>query len=199
MIKVIVFDWGGVLIDNPSSGLKEYCANSLGVSLQQYTDVMTQYKKDFQLGNILESDLWQKVSADLGGDVPQTESLWLDAVRTVFHEKMGMFDLIDKLKSESYKIGFLSNTEIPAVEYWKEKNYEKYFDEAIFSCVEHVAKPDVRIYEIMCERLNVESREVIFIDDKIEFIESAKSIGMGGIMFETIEQTKSDLDKIINL
>ena len=34
MIKAIIFDWGGVLIDNPANGLMEYCANSLEIKTE---------------------------------------------------------------------------------------------------------------------------------------------------------------------
>lgn len=54
--------------------------------------------------------------------MPSVESLWGDAVEEVFNEKVEMFELIDKLKGQGYKIGFLSNTEMPAVEYWEKNN-----------------------------------------------------------------------------
>ncbi len=111
----------------------------------------------------------------------------------VFNEKEEMFDLIDKLKEQGYKIGFLSNTEMPAVEYWKRNNYAKYFDEVVFSCVEHIAKPEAEIYELICERLEILPQESVFIDDKPEFVDGAKNIGMKGIVFENIVQLKKDL------
>lgn len=37
-IKAIVFDWGGVLIDDPTVGLIRYCSKALGVSSEQFAE-----------------------------------------------------------------------------------------------------------------------------------------------------------------
>ena len=83
-------------------------------------------------GDITEYEFWQIVCSALNINMSSTESLWGDAVEEVFNEKMEMFELIDELKRKGYKIGFLSNTEMPAVEYWKRNDYEKYFDASVF-------------------------------------------------------------------
>ncbi len=198
MTKAIIFDWGGVLIDNPSVKLREYCAGILDVDTKKYLNAIAPYKKDFQKGDVTEIELWHNVCDDLGIDEPRTKSLWGDAVEEVFNEKEEMFDLINKLKEQGYKIGFLSNTEMPAVEYWKKNDYAKYFDEAVFSCVEHIAKPDAEIYELICERLEILPQDAVFIDDKPGFVSGAKNIGMEGIVFENIVQLNKDLSVYYN-
>jgi putative hydrolase of the HAD superfamily len=197
MIKAIIFDWGGVLIDNPAREMHKYYADVLGVEVDEYCAVAHKYNDDFTRGLIKESDMWQQICSELGVSEPESKSLWGDGVNNVFNKKHEMFELIDDLKNRGYKIGFLSNTEMPAVEYWKRNNYQKYFDEAVFSCLEHMAKPDAEIYHLICERLEVLPEETVFIDDKLEFVEGAKNIGMEGIVFENCEQTKKDLQEML--
>jgi putative hydrolase of the HAD superfamily len=197
MIKAIIFDWGGVLIDETLGKMNKYCADILGVEVDDYDIALQKGFNEFAKGNITEDEFWRLVCDELGRDTPNVESLWGDAVENVFNEKNEMFELIDDLKNKGYKIGFLSNTEMPAVEYWKRNNYRKYFDEAVFSCVEHMAKPDAKIYHLICERLEVLPEETVFIDDKLEFVEGAKNIGMEGIVFENCEQTKKDLQEML--
>jgi len=199
MIKAIIFDWGGVLIDETLGALDSYCASILKVDVDSYNLVRQKYLDDFALGNITENKFWQNVCDELDRDAPQSKSLWGDAVKVVFKKKPEIFKLINKLKKQGYKIGFLSNTEMPAVKYWQENDYAKYFDEVVFSCVEHVAKPDKEIYVLMCKRLNIVPQEAVFIDDKFDFIEGAKRVGMGGIIFKNCKQLKSDLKEIIDL
>jgi HAD superfamily hydrolase (TIGR01509 family) len=62
-----------------------------------------------------------------------------------------------------------------------------------------MAKSDAEIYHLICERLEVLPEEAVFIDDKPEFIEGAKNIGMKGIVFESCEQTKKDLQEILKI
>jgi putative hydrolase of the HAD superfamily len=199
MIKAVIFDWGGVLIDETLGKMDKYCADVLDVKVENYNVARQKGFDDFARGDITEYEFWQIVCSELDIDMPSVDSLWGDAVEEVFNEKVEMFELIERLKEQGYKIGFLSNTEMPAVEYWKKNNYEKYFDEKVFSCVERIAKPDREIYQMICNRMDILPEESVFIDDKSEFIDGAKSVGMKGIIFENSEQVKNDLYKILNI
>ncbi|MCK4401063.1 hypothetical protein KAW08_02015 [bacterium] len=39
-IKAIIFDWGGVLIDNPAPDLMAYCAQTLRVSVEKFEETV---------------------------------------------------------------------------------------------------------------------------------------------------------------
>ena len=198
MIKAIIFDWGGVLIDETLGEMNKYCADVLCVNVESYNIARREGFDSFARGDITENKFWQIVCNKLNVDIPNVESLWGDAVEEVFNEKIEMFELIDKLRGQGYKIGFLSNTEMPAVKYWQKNDYEKYFDEAVFSCVEHIAKPDREIYQLICERLGVLPEEAIFIDDKDEYVDGAVAIGIKGIVFENEKQVKAKLSVLLN-
>lgn len=45
-------------------------------------------------------------------------------------------------------------------------------------------KPNKAIYQSVLEKLNAKPEEVIFIDDKRENVEAAKSLGINGIVFD---------------
>jgi FMN phosphatase YigB (HAD superfamily) len=97
------------------------------------------------------------------------------------------------LKKNGYKVGFLSNTEIPTMNYFYENGYDRYFDVKIFSCVEKTVKPEGKIYLIALEKLKVKPQEAVFIDDKPKYVEGAKKVGINGILFKTAEQLRKEL------
>ncbi len=199
MVKAVIFDWGGVLIDNPLQELQLYCANALNVSVEKFAEVFDPVWLDFQKGVITESMLWEYVCKKLHVKKPQTNSLWKDAVEYVFTDKKDMYDFAHTLRNDGYKTGFLSNTEVPAMEYFYDRHYDKFFDAAVFSCREHMVKPDPRIYQLIALQLHVAMHGVIFIDDNISYVQGAKDVAMQGILFENTSQTISDVKKLINL
>ena len=195
MIKAIIFDWGGVLIDDPADGLIEYCANSLGIDSKELKSVFSRYEEEFQKGLLLEKDLWEKICNELKVAQPSTSSLWKEAVINVFIDKKEVYQLVSILKINGYKLGFLSNTEIPTMEYFYDNGYDKYFDEKIFSCVEKTAKPEKYIYNTALKKLGVRANEAVFIDDRQEYIKGARQVGIHGIIFENSNQLKEELAK----
>lgn len=194
MIKAIVFDWGGVLIDYPVSASILYCAGVLNVDKKLFEQTFKQFVTAFQKGEITEDYLWDNICKILGIQKPTTPSLCREAFHNAYIPKKEMFRLATNLKNNGYKIGFLSNTEFPMMKYFKKQHYDV-FDVTVFSCVEGIMKPEKRIYEILLERLGVEAYEAVLIDDIKEYINAAQDIGMNGILFENPQQVMRGLGR----
>lgn len=196
MIRSILFDWGGVLIDDPSKGFIDYCSSSLGVPSKTLEAAFHKFEVDFQTDQMNEAEMWRRVCNNLSINQPKSKSLWTDAVNKVFKDKKEIYDLVEILKMNGYKIGILSNTEIPTVNYFITNNYIRFFDVTVFSCFEKCVKPQEKIYRIALERLESSPDETIFIDDKPKYVEAAKKLGLVGILFENVVQLKNDLSAL---
>ena len=171
----------------------QYCANALKVDTDILQTTYAPYEVSFQKGLIPEGQLRKELCTTLHIQQPTGHSLWKEAVQHVFTDKKETYTLVQNLRKNGYIVGYLSNTEIPAVEYFRDNKYEKYFDTTTFSCVEHTTKPEAKIYEIMLERSQIQPAETIFIDDKIIYVEGAKKVGIHGIVFENVDQVKREL------
>ena len=123
MIQAVLFDWGGVLIDNPALGLMDYCARALGVAVEDYVRVHNAHGAAFQTGSIAEEMFWQRVCGDLGRPLPRQSSLWGEAFRAVYRPREEVFALVQRLHASGIKTSLLSNTEVPAMEFFLELGY----------------------------------------------------------------------------
>jgi putative hydrolase of the HAD superfamily len=195
-IEAILFDWGGVLIDNPAPGLMAYCAEAAGVSVSDYQQAHNRHGEPFQKGLIPEATFWQRVCAALNRPVPpdvhRDASLWGRAFRAVYSPRRDVFDWAGQLRKQGYKIALLSNTEQPAMEFFLELRYDV-FDAAVFSCAEGTLKPEREIYEIAARKLGVSPSRCAFIDDKQLFVDGAIQAGMKAVLYENLDQVKQAL------
>jgi putative hydrolase of the HAD superfamily len=192
VIKSVIFDWGGVLIENPAPGLVEYCSEALDVSKEDYMRSYNKFGEDFQRGVISEEEFWEGICGELSRYKPDVPSLWSDAFKAVYVPREEMFSLVAGLHEKGYKTGFLSNTEQPAMRYFHQLGYNM-FDVLVFSCAEEMSKPDRRIYELTIQRLRTNPEQSVFIDDKPEYIDGAQQARLKTILFRNINQVKEEL------
>jgi epoxide hydrolase-like predicted phosphatase len=191
-MQAVIFDWGGVLIDSPAPGMLALFAQELGVTPEAVNNAYIPFGEQFQKGQIAEHDLWEGLCAALGVARTYDPSLWEHTFEQVYTPKGEMFALASMLKDRGYKIGLLSNTDLPSVKFFHKQGYD-IFDVTVFSCEEGIAKPERRIYEIALERLGVGPSEAVFIDDRADFIDGAQKLGMHTIRFEDPQQVKGAL------
>lgn len=205
-IQAVIFDWGGVLIDDPRPGLMRYCANAFNVPVEVYTQVHDKFLEDFQKGLIEERTFWQRISKELNrpepkpatsatGGAGRQNSLWGEAFRSAYSPRAEVFALASALHSKGYKTALLSNTEVPAMEFFHQLRYDM-FDVLVFSCAAGAQKPERKIYEVTAEKLASRPEQAVLIDDKPLFIKGAQQAGLKGILFENLEQAKNDLTSL---
>jgi epoxide hydrolase-like predicted phosphatase len=194
-IKSVIFDWGGVLIEDPAPGLMQYCTKALSVSKENYIEAHIKFEADFQKGLICEDTFWEQICSELNVPKLKNPSLWAEAFEAAYVPRNAMLSMAASLQENGYKTAVLSNTEVPAMQLFHMQRYET-FDAAVFSCLEGVKKPDRKIYELTLEKLGSEPEQSVFIDDKQEYIDGAKEAGINTILFQNIDQVKHELDRL---
>jgi len=192
VIESVIFDWGGVLIEDPTPGLVKYFSEALAVSKEDYIQVHSKFVKYFEKGLISEEEFWERMCRGLGVSRPKVPSLWADAFEAVYVPREEMFSLAGGLGKKGYKTAFLSNTEEPSMQYFHQLGYDM-FDVLVFSCAEGTSKPERRIYEVTLQRLGSAAGQSVFIDDKPEYINGAQKAGLNTILFQSVSQVMNEL------
>jgi epoxide hydrolase-like predicted phosphatase len=72
-----------------------------------------------------------------------------------------------------------------------------HFDAVVESAVEGMRKPDPRIYELACERLDVKPAEAIFLDDIGRNLKTARQLGMATIKVDDPDQALGELEALL--
>lgn len=106
---------------------------------------------------------------------------------------------IRQLKERGYKVYVLSNWSKPAYEANKDTHlsFLREMDGGILSFREGVIKPNREIYQLLCDRYQIEPLEAIFLDDNEANIEAAKEFGLHAIHFKNYEQARGELEQYL--
>ena len=198
-IKAIIFDMGGVIIFTCDDIPRQILARQLGVPVSQLQDEVfnSQSALMSETGILSKEEHWAKVLENLGINPSQNikkidEAFWAG-------------DCIDdqllryiKLLKKKYKVGFLSNA-FKGVREWIENHYRflDLFDQVIFSNEVGLRKPDLAIYRMMCEKLNVIPQQAVFIDDMLVNVEGAQKAGLRAVHYQGREKLVNDLESIL--
>lgn len=197
MIKNIVFDVGEVLIGYRwkemllERGMTEERAEIIGSimfgddlwrkfdeALVPFEDVINEYQ-----------DKYAEYGDDIRWFITNGERMCV--------QRPGMWDKLRELKNKGYNIYLLSNySQVLFEQHTKESGFMEIIDGKVISYEINILKPDRRIYEFLLEKYKLNAEECLFFDDKPENVETARKIGMKGIVVSSEEQLKMEVDKL---
>jgi putative hydrolase of the HAD superfamily len=120
-------------------------------------------------------------------------------IKADFRIKDGVIEGLERL-SKKYELGVLSNA-LPSRRHFELKlqNIDKYFKHIILSWEEGVQKPNPRIYNIAIERSEHKPSEILFIDDKVSFLEGAKKAGIDNLVILKAKEESNIFPMVSNL
>ncbi len=143
MIKAVIFDLGEVLLDGLLGTEHKLEAqldrNHKDIHKGFHIEELTRFFE----GKISEEEYWDFVIKKNGWDV--TKDVLKLAVRNNFKEIEGTRTIIEQLRKKGYKLGLLSNHAKEWIVFCEEKfDFEKLFDEVLYSFEIKAIKPDKR-------------------------------------------------------
>ena len=185
-VKNLVFDLGGVIINIDFDKTYRALADLAGLS---YEETLARVKKEelfyrFETGRLKESEFLSLVRDTF---CPQREEeeirqAWNALLLDIPRERI---DLLLELRKK-YRLYLLSNTNYTHI---LEVNnilanscgvgdLKELFDKVYYSYEVNMVKPDIGIYQFVCEDSMLNPEETVFLDDMLPNLDGASNAGL---------------------
>jgi putative hydrolase of the HAD superfamily len=199
MIRAIIFDFGLVISSpRPTDTIAAY-EKDLGLTPGSIHRIMFDSPawQEALLGRLTMQAFWYAIGPSLGLVTPKS----VDAFRRRYYadESVNPFvlEIIQRLFGR-YLLAVLSNHP-PGLDQWLiDWKIRDFFDVVVCSGDEGRVKPDPAVYRITLDRLGVQPREAIFIDDTAGHVAAAQALNIHGIVFKHARQLTGELDPLLD-
>ena len=190
MIKNIIFDIGGIILEWGNNPLIELL-NKTDYEVNKICKIIygDSRFKECILGNLSQFEYMKQLMNEnpkYSDDIKKILSKeYQEKVLPIIKENL---EKISELKNKGYKIYFLSNITDVSYNYLKDKlNILNMVDGGIYSCKEHIKKPDKKIFDALIKSFDLNKEETIFFDDSQRNVKAGNEYGIKSYIFNSIK------------
>ena len=193
MIKLILFDMGGIINNNTSGGYIDYLCKVSGKGKDEVVRVVKPITIKLSISTISLQEAERLIAEGLGVDIGQIRFLeYYKENLKIYNQNV---EFIRSLKRK-YKLASLTNNEENRYIYAVSQLGNNFFDFEFPSSRIHYRKPDKRVYEFVKEKTGFEYTEMLFIEDTYENLSVARELGINTILFDSLYGMKENMKKL---
>ncbi len=199
MIKNIIFDFGGILIDIDYQQTNVHIGKHFGIndlSKEPFWSIMVRH----EVGHTDTDEFVAELQSQSKEHIPKEILIegWNSMLGKVAKHKI---EMLEQLKS-NYNLYLLSNTNVTHIdfvyaylkeEYGIEDFGKQYFTKDYFSHLVYMRKPNLDIYEYVIKDAEIDPSESIFIDDNADNVAGAIAAGL----YSVVHDPKVDITEVI--
>jgi epoxide hydrolase-like predicted phosphatase len=189
-LRGAIFDFGGVMTESLFRRRRDADPELLGLLVFFFNDLRAVYHLPtsthdlhlLEIGKLSEAEFFRRMCDRYAAEGnPQIDP---ERVRSlVFAERAevsaAMIDTVRQVRKAGYRTALLTNNAREWEPIWRPLvPVDELFHIVVDSSVVGLRKPDPAIYELTCERLGLEPRECIFVDDLESNVDAASALGM---------------------
>jgi 2-haloacid dehalogenase len=195
MIKTIIFDLGGVLIDwNPRYMYRKIFSDE--AKMEDFlTKITTPDWNEQQDAGHLIADATRELIAEhpeFDSEIRAYYERWTEMLNGAIQETVDI--LTNIYGGKKYRLYALTNWSGELFPYALANfDFLQYFEGIVVSGDEKMKKPDIRIYDLILDRYEIDPKTAVFIDDNERNIKAAATTGLKTIHFKSPQQLAADL------
>ncbi|HSX07283.1 MAG TPA: HAD family phosphatase [Candidatus Saccharimonadales bacterium] len=198
MIKAVGFDYGGVIagLKRPGEGFNARASRILDMPVEDYKQIYFSKNEAILTGQIESwGDFWRQFVTEIGKPESYSAIMALsdETNRQLDIIDPSMIGLVDELRGSGYMTGLLSNNTVQNGARMRELGVDKHFDVFQVSAETGFMKPDPRAFGHFIQALGVQPPELAFVDDTLNSLSTASSVGFAAIHFTSHEQARQEL------
>jgi putative hydrolase of the HAD superfamily len=194
MITHLFLDIGGVLLTNGwDRGVRREAARTFGLDLEDMEERHHLTFDTYEEGKLTIDEYLKRTVFCIERSF--TKEQFLDFMFAQSKPYADMLAYVGDLKRRfSLKVAAVSN-EGRELTVFRIKKFEltKIIDFFVSSCFVHFRKPDEDIWRVALDISMAEPGNVVYIDDRLLFVETAASLGIKGIHHRNLASTKAAL------
>jgi len=190
-ITTVIFDFGYVLSLPPRvSDYKELAALA-GVDGKSFEAVYWGQRADYDRGAIDGPTYWRRIAKATGKGITaaRIQSLIAADIAIWMRANPVMMEWVRALQNRGLRIAVLSNMPIEISSYMRQHaRWFGDFDYVCFSAEVHLAKPEAAIFHACLKVVGARPEECLFIDDRAENVEAARTLGLQAVKFVSVQE-----------
>lgn len=182
--KVVIFDWGGVLMRTEDYTPRHGWDNRLGQPtgfVESIVHGIPEWEQ-VQQGKLRPDEYWSAVQGKLNLTDEDAKAL-ADTFYSGDQLDPTLIALIRRLRADGVPVGLLSNNSPALTAEIEALGLVELFSAEVVSAAIGVMKPDPAAYHAILDKMDAQAEDALFIDDSPINVDGARRVGMKAILF----------------
>jgi putative hydrolase of the HAD superfamily len=201
-VKAVIFDFGGVLSRQPRAAAIRRMSAACGLSPDTFLQLFRELRPEYDRGTLSYEAYWQRFLQAAGRAPEDGLIAWLRArdLDSWSHPCRPMVRWSRRLRRRGWLTAVLSNMPrdlLAPIE--RRFRWLAEFPVRVYSCQVGRIKPEPEIFAVCLDRLGLQAREVLFLDDHPANAAAASRLGLQALEFRSPGQCARELEERFEL